>query len=620
MLFIMQGKSLAQGHYPMSAEFVEAIKNGTRTSSGLPGTNYFQNHSDYTIKVKFDPNSGILKGEETVIYHNNSPNPITKLVVRLYQNVFQKASMRDEKVNITNIHDGVKIHAFEFMINDEYKDISHLSKTNGTILKVKLPNDIEPGSQGYFRIAWEVKMPMTKEKRIGKFGNNNYFIGLWYPQISVYDDIEGWDYTPYTISNEFYNDFNNYRCEIEVPADYMIWATGKWLNYKDLLKEETRIKYEQSRTSDSTVRICVLDENNHIFNARKKHTFIYQADKVPDFAFGVSNEYAWDAGSVLSESPTKNRIHIQMAYDENDQEFSEMLQIGRKLIKHMEEVSYQIDFPYDQISLFNGHGGMEYPMIVNNGTTNSEKKQSFLVMHEFAHMYFPFATGLNEHKYSWIDEGLTSYLPLITADTFGLEYFNLEDILKRYAKNAGNEWDVPLCIPSQYLSDKVYNYYSYSKSSIAFYILEEYMGSESFREGLKKFYHTWFGKHPTPNDMFAIFDSMVEKDLGWIVEKLFCSHYWADISLEKSMTKDQKNQISIKNTGGLPVPVNLQFIYHDGPTRTIIYSPEIWKNTDIFTYEFEMDENLESIKANMDYIPDVDKSNNILILGTEPGH
>ncbi len=213
-------------------EILQAVKEGTRTLTGVPGEYYFGNHASYDMNVMFDPGSGILTGEADITYFNESPDTLNKIVMRLYQNMYRKGGIRDEEVNPEVIHNGVIIKALTVNNEDFYPKLGSRTRTEGTIFSIFLNHALASGKSCQIHISWEFPMPGQPVKRFGKYDEGTYFISLWYPQIAVYDDIDGWDEAQYTGTQEFYNDFNDYYVSITVPRGFMVWATGSWINAK----------------------------------------------------------------------------------------------------------------------------------------------------------------------------------------------------------------------------------------------------------------------------------------------------------------------------------------------------------------------------------------------------
>ena len=265
----------AQQYIPY--EILHAVEEGTRTLSGVPGIGYFQNHASYDINVKFDPRSGLLTGEADINYFNESPDSLHRLVLRLYQNLYKKGGIRDEEVPQEVIHEGVNIKTLRINNEDFTPKLSNRTRTDGTIFTIYLKEALLSGESCRISISWEFTMPDQPVKRFGKYGEGSYFVSLWYPQIAVYDDINGWDRTQYTGTQEFYNDFNDYYVSVTVPRGFMVWATGDWINAQYILSESALERFEEASVSEETVHIISADDlkNKNWYSGKGSKTFRY---------------------------------------------------------------------------------------------------------------------------------------------------------------------------------------------------------------------------------------------------------------------------------------------------------------------------------------------------------
>ncbi|MGD2033596.1 MAG: M1 family metallopeptidase [Bacteroidales bacterium] len=604
-----------QSFIPFNIE--QAIKNRSRTDSGLPGENYFQNHADYKMEVSFDPREGKLSGKADIVYYNNSPDTLKRIVIRLYQNIRKKGGIRDESYHFGDVHDGVSITTLLLNGSDLLSGPAFRMKETGTNL-ILVPDDhILPGGSADIKIHWNFVMPASHVHRYGKYGEGNYFVAYWYPQVSVYDDIDGWDLMNYTGTHEFYNDFNNYDVTIRVPGNHMVWATGLWQNPEKIFDEIVLSKLNKSHQTDEVIKIISSDDwdNKNVFSKSGAHTFHFNMEMIPDFAFAVSGDYLWDATSVLIDSLSGKRVWISSVYQKDCRHFQEVASISRLIIQDLACSSYGSPFPFPGITIFNGKGGTEFPMIINNEDKYTRDGAVFITMHEIAHSYFPFLTGINERKYSWMDEGLTTYLPLETEKALGSEYYPLNLILERYLSDSGTENDIPLFVPAYQTREYPYQFYSYFRSTVAFYMLEEYFtGKKAFRSSIREFIQVWQYRHPTPYDLFAMIKRHTGEDIDWLIDAWFFGPGWPDLALGEVTFDSDIMEVEVLNKGSLPVPVHLTIEYHDGSTETIRQGPDVWKNGDKCLIEHVTKDRIK--KLNLDYrnLPDKDSTNNTYLI------
>jgi len=597
-------------------EMIQAIEKNTRTYNGLPGEAYFQNHADYSMQVKFNPHSGKLSGKTDITYFNESPDSLRKVVMRLYQNSNKKGGIRDEETDPEVIHDGVIIRAL--VVNDEdlINNLGYRTRTEGTNFTIYLKEVLVSGSSCTIHIEWEFIMPDRPLKRYGKYDEGTYFVSLWYPQVAVYDDIDGWDETQYTGTHEFYNDFNNYRVAITVTRGYMVWATGLWQNPQEILSQEVLDQLSYTSISEETVHIITPKslESKNWYAGRGPKTYIYNAENIPDFVFALSDHYLWDVSIARMDPDSIHNVSVSAAYPEGATYFNKVAELGKDIVQHLSEVSYGISYPYPAVTVFKGEGGMEYPMMVNNGARFFWNATVYLTMHEIGHAFFPFLTGINEHKYSWIDEGLTTYLPLETQTALESNYYTVEHMISTYNLMAGTSDDVPLFVSAYLTRGNVYKNYSYIRSAVAFYMLENYIGRDTFRMAIRNFVENWQYKHPTPYDLFTIIKNTSQRDIDWFVDLWFYSFGWPDLAIGDVTKTGYTVKMEVKKVGLLPVPVLVELDYLSGDKEYISFPVELWKDKDILNLTFMIEDELESIKLGSQQIPDKNPLNNSFII------
>ncbi len=593
-------------------EFQKAYENGTRSLDGNPGENYWQNRSDYKIKAEFDPVSRELNGEEEITYHNNSPHELYRIVIRLYQNIYEKGNLRDFSVSPKDLTDGVEIT--NLLFNDEKIDLDSSTSAYGTNLILKLNNPLQPNDSAKIEIGWNFILPKNTRIRMGSYDTSHAVIAYWYPQISVYDDIDGWDGWNYSGIQEFYNDFGNYDVEISVPSNYAVWATGLLKNASEILKDEYLQKYNKALTSDEVVRIIEKEdlENGNIFIGDSTSTWKFRAEYVPDFAFAVANNFLWDGASVKLDNGKS--VFTDAAYDPGSKDFYDVVKIAKATVKSLSEEMPGVPFPYPAITVFNGSGGMEFPMIVNDGSFESLASTVHVTSHEIAHTYFPFYMGTNERKYAWMDEGWATMLPYELQMELDTTYDPIMKNNLSYQTYAGKELDFPMIHSSIVLRGDSYRTASYRRPGAAYYFLKDALGEEVFSKALKEYINRWNGKHPAPYDFFFTFNDMTGEDLNWFWKPWFFEFGYPDLAIKDS---DGKNSVIIKKEGNIPVPVKLEIYDEDGLREEIYKSVIVWKDKNEIEIEIPDKESVEKIELGSVKIPDVNRGNNVLIFSQE---
>jgi hypothetical protein len=557
----------------MPKELKKAYEKGTRTFDGKPGKNYFQNRTDYVIKAEFNPETRTITGSETILYKNNSKDSLSLIYIKLYQDLLKKGGARNWDLGPVDIHNGVLVKSLKIN-NTEISLSSNTVTRRATIMQIKLPEKILPSGTTKIEVDWELVIPGTVPVRMGTYNGNSYMVAYWYPKMAVYDDTHGWASIPYTGSCEFYNEFGNFEVEITVPKDYNVWSSGLLQNADEIYTKKYLEKISKAAKSNEVIKVITKEDRleNKITKDADKHTYKFKAQNMPDFAFAVSKSYLWDATSVKVGN---RRVLVHAVYYENSKDFHEVAAISSKIINYYSTKSPGIQYPYPQMVAFNGSGGMEFPGMVNDGDASDRDRTLYLTAHEIGHTYFPFYTGLNEQRYAWMDEGLISFIPqrVVGALTHDKNFDVSKSNFRGYNQSAGTESEIPLIVSSTN-TGLAYRYHAYTRSSTAFYVLQELIGQEKFDQSLQEFAKRWESKHPTPFDFFFTFNEVAGEDLGWFWKPWFFEMGYADLSFGEIT----KQNIEIVNKGGFPVHVRLKVVMQGGEEKIIKRPASIWKH------------------------------------------
>ena len=331
--------------------YQNAVKGGTRCRDGNPGSNYWQNHADYDISIRLDTATKRIYGKESVAYYNQSPDTLTNIVIRLYQNKYKMEAIRDMGVHPGNIHEGMELDTMIIngggilLNNDEVI-------SNGTNLSIPLERPIPSMSNLSLYCEWSYKIPIEPEfRRTGYYKDSAWFIGYFYPQIAVYDDMEispkmkGWDFMLFHKGmQEFYNDFNNFKVTVEVPEGFYVWATGNLTNAPDVYSKSLLERLDVASNTDKIVHIISKDDLNN--NMLIGNIWEFEAKEVTDFGFGTAPGYLWDGTSVLFNN---HRVFVDVAYHPESMFYPQTIDIATKTVKYTSEVLPGIPFPYNNV-------------------------------------------------------------------------------------------------------------------------------------------------------------------------------------------------------------------------------------------------------------------------------
>ena len=558
-----------------------AYEDKTRSMDGMPGPNYWQNHADYMIDLDFNPETRIVRGQETIRYHNDSPDTLSELYFHLFPNYYKKGMQRDYSIDPDDEGEGIEIEKLIVNGFDYISSSNNLFITQThTLMKVRLVDVLLPGKYLEADVSWQYRLNENSHMRTGVVDSTSFFIAYFYPRIAVYDDIDGWNKFYYTGTAEFYNDFGDFEVKIKVPERYVVWATGILKNSAEVLEETYLERYRLAQNSDKIVHIIdSTDADGEVTLSNSHNTWHYSAQDVSDFAFGLSDHYLWDATSLVVDDDTRERrVLINAAYDRNSDDFYKVAAIAREAIDYMSQRIPSVPFPFPVITVFNGLSGMEYPMMVNDASKSEMNETIKLTSHEVLHSYFPFYVGTNETKYAWMDEGLTTFGDyLIFCEIVSPEsaqFYYTED----YRRHMGNTSDSPLFVCSEYLKEPPYDYNSYVKAALFFSVLKDYLGDERYVAFLQEFINRWQYKHPTPHDLFFTLESVAGEDLDWLIEPWFFEFGYVDLKVDEPQKKWDGYMVAIENIGGYPVPVRLMVRYDDESESMIERKVDVWKH------------------------------------------
>ncbi len=606
-------KSFAQNQLFVPKEIQKTYDKNIRKTNGEVGQNYWRNFSDYNIEVSLIPEKGLITGKSKIIYTNNSPQDLHRIILNLYQDLFKKGIARDRTVDVRDIHKGVAIHSLKI---DEYRyeSSSYKIRRQPTFLSVSLPKAIKSnGGKSTIEINWSFKMPKHTKIRMGKYDATTYFVAYWYPQIAVYDAISGWDKIGYDGLHEFYDEFANFDVKIKVPAKQIVWATGVLQNPKEVLKNKFYKRYKKSLNTNDIIHIIEQEDYKSQITVNKDtNIWHFKANNVNDFAFATSSHYLWDATSTKVDKDSKN-VHINSAYDIESGDFKEVTSISKKSVMYLSNEMPAVPFPYPSLTVFRGAGGMEFPMMVNQRSSYNRASMINVTTHEIAHTYFPFYMGINQEKYSWMDEGWAMYLVADLQKRLEKNNDKAATSVSSYRYYSGTEFEAPIMQPS--FNIKRYDYYiaSYYKPEIAYRILADMLGDKLFKKALKEYINRWNGKHPCPYDFFYTFNDIAKEDLSWYWQAWFFDLGVPDIGVNKVEKTKKGYQIEIQKIGRLPIPLDIDIIYKDKSVEHIHKTARIWKNKTIFIYDLITDKTISKVNIGHKYWPDVNSSNNRFI-------
>ena len=535
--------------------------NEYRTASGAPGAKYWQQRADYDIKATLDEKKLLLTGAETVTYFNNSPDVLTYLWLQLDENEhstvnnggFPEENRMGRAVTpatIDKLIEQKSDNGLGHIISSLTDALGAKLKytINGTMMRIDLPAALKPGQKFTFKLNWSYKITdrMTVAGRGGfeyfpEDGNYLFTMAQWYPRLCVYSDFQGWQNHQFTGRGEFALVFGNYKVAITVPSDHVVMATGQGQNYPAVLSAAQLARWTKAQTATEPVEVVTLDEAKAAEKnkATTNETWVFNAENVRDFAFGSSRKFVWDAMAANVEG---KKVMCMSAYGK--EAYGLYRKFSTKAVAHTIKSysKFSIAYPYPVAQSIEASNGMEYPMICFNygrtsadGTYTESAKNGMLgvIIHEVGHNFFPMIINSDERQWSWMDEGLNSFVEYLTEELYD----------NKFPSRGGPAWTIAdyMRLPKDQLepimtnSENIIQFgpNAYTKPATAMNILREtIMGRELFDYAFKEYARRWAFKHPTPADLFRTMEDASAVDLDWYWRGWFYGIDPVDIAID----------------------------------------------------------------------------------------
>jgi len=532
--------------------------NEQRTASGAPGNRYWQNRADYVIDVELDDANQRINGKETVTYKNLSPDTLSYIWLQIDQNIHAKDSDAQTTRTAPDFK-SVPLNQIELLVAREYEGRVNITSVrdakgnalkntlNKTMLRIDLPTPLAPNQNFVFSVDWNYAVNNNRVYggRSGyeffpQDGNYIYEIAQWFPRMAAYNDVSGWQNKQFLGSGEFTLEFGDYLVRITAPNDHVVAATGVLQNSAQILTKEQIQRLKQASTAAEPLKIITQAEAtaNESNKPTGKKTWVFKADNVRDFAFASSRKFIWDA---QGHNVGGNKVMAMSFYPKEGNPLWE--KYSTQAIIHTLNVysRYSFDYPYPTAQSINGPvGGMEYPMICFNGprpqpdgTYAAGVKYGLIsvVIHEVGHNYFPMIVNSDERQWTWMDEGLNSFLQYLAESEWEKNYPSRRGEPQNIADYMLSENQVPIMTNSESVLQFGNN--AYGKPATALNILREtVMGRDLFDFAFKQYSQRWKFKRPMPADLFRTMEDASGVDLDWFWRGWFYTTDHVDISIE----------------------------------------------------------------------------------------
>jgi hypothetical protein len=609
---------------PYPVAWLDAVDNGTRTSTGEPGPRYWEQWTDYTLRARILPDEKRLEGSADIVYHNRSPDALDALHLDLVQNVHAPGAMRNEPLEVTG---GVEL----VRVASAGRDLRELGAgaqgpgfaVIGTRLIVVPERPVAPGASARLTIEWRFTIPQAGASgRMGWDEDNLLFLAYWYPQMTVYDDITGWHPDPFLGTSEFHHGFGSYDLTIDAPAGWIVRATGRHLNPEAVLAPRVRARLQLAGQSDTLVRIVGPADfaNATMSGTNGRLEWRFRSDTVRDVAFSVTRESIWEGARTSAGDRNgdgqPDYTRIESLWRGTAPRWQHMVRYEQHAIDFLSRY-LGIPYPWPHMTAVEAGGiiggGMEFPMmtLIGDYDERGDSALYFVTAHELAHMWVPMMVSTDERRYAWLDEGTTTYNENAARMEFypGLNHFIPDQ--ESYADFALTGMEGEIIRRSNFHYDpNAYGIASYAKPATVLLALRGILGDEVFHRAYRAYLARWKWKHPTPWDFFRSMESLSGRELDWFWRTWYYETWRLDQAIASVTPTAEGTRIVIADRGEAPMPVRLAITLADGSIVGREIPVDVWLRGERRA-EITVEGTVTRVEIDPErWFPDVDRGNN----------
>ncbi len=625
---------------PMTNSIRRAHAAGTRDSTGRPGPNYWQLRTDYTINARLDTATSTISGRETIVIHNASDSALTSIVMRLDPNLYRPTVSRGASVP-SETTEGMIVT--RLAVNGVAVDLAAAGGRGGqggggaaaprqttvsglqqTTARINLADPIAAKSKATIDLDWNFRVPGGPggqgHRMTMRWADTLYQLTQWYPRVAVYDDLRGWDTEPYLGPSEFYNNFGRFDVRLDVPAGWLVGATGVLQNPEAVLTPTARQRLTRILGSDSTVTIVGADEVGPGRSTAPGTRLVWHfvADSVNDFAWASAAKYTWHA--TRATIPGRGPVPLHMFYlPGSAASFTDAASLSRHALEFYSAL--WMPYPFPQMTMLDGpSAGMEYPMVINSNQGAAD--------HETGHQWWPMVVGTNETWYGWMDEGFDQYMNILSAAHRAQRPARLDGLGQSYGRTSGDEREGPLMWNANY-GGPMYGFQAYSKAPLMLSMLGGVVGDTAVTRAMSDYAKAWRFKHPSPWDYMFFMNNALGQDLGWFWYSWLFTTESVDGSIQRATSAGSRTKVVVRQDGQMPSPVVLGVRFAptgppirlmrnarmtDSVTAVVTYPVDVWF-AGSRTFEAELDFGGRAIeRITLDpfgRFPDRDPSDNV---------
>ena len=610
----------------------------TRSASGQPGHNYWQNSADYVLNATLNDATNEISGSAEITYTNNSYDNLNFLWLQLDQNLFKKDSRGNAVIPMGGSRNGAKGQEFDggytiksieiISANGKKSKINPTYTVVDTRMQIDLPQDLKAkGGVIKFIINYSFVSPNYGSDRMGVEGTKNgkiFTIAQWYPRMCVYDDVTGWNTLPYLGAGEFYLEYGDITANLTVPSNQYVVASGELLNPKEVYTSEQNKKWDQARNSDKTVVVrSAADANAVEKTASGMKTWKFKIENTRDFAWASSSAFILDASRINLPSGKKSlAISAYPVESDGNAAWGRSTEYTKSSIEHYSKRWYEYTYPA-AVNVAGNEGGMEYPGIVFCSLNSKGAGLWGVTDHEFGHNWFPMIVGSNERLYAWMDEGLNTFINSVSEKDFNNGEYYRPRTLQSMSSAFNSEKMEPIMTAPDNLKERNLGFLGYYKPSAGLTMLREnILGEARFDKALREYINRWAFKHPTPEDFFRTIENVSGEELNWFWRGWFLNKWKIDQAVTgvKYVNGDftKGAVIKIENIGQLPMPTELEIKFKDGTDQTEKLPVEVWKRNSEWSFEVPTTKEIASVQLDpKGSLPDANPTDNIFKMGDQ---
>ena len=577
------------GAVKLPPAFAQAVAEGTRSLSGAPGPGYWQQEAAYTLEARLFPEEKRLEGTARIVYTNRAPEALSLLFLELAQNLHAEGVVRHEAAEVTGGVELRRVAVAGRTLGEGGLMEGPGYVVDGTRLAIAPPAQVLPGASVEIQIDWAFAIPQAGAgERMGYSNDDLFFLAYWYPALLVHDDVEGWFTDSFTGTGEFYHGFADYDLTIEAPEGWIVMATGALENPDEVLAPAVAARMRQAHASDEPLLVVEATDAAEATATSDdgRLRWRFSAERVRDVAFSATRASNWEAARTpVGDRDGDGRTDftaINTFWRPAAPLWAEATRYQQHAIT-FESAYTGLPYPWPHMTAVEGAGiiggGMEYPMMTLMGDYNQRGDSALynVTAHELAHMWIPMIVAPNERRFSWIDEGSTSFLENQARKDFypGPNHDipdrnNYLQVARAGLEGAIMRWS------DSHETGTAFGIASYSKPATMLVALRALLGEETFHRAYRAFVDRWAYRHPYPYDFFNTFEDVSGRDLDWFWQAWYFETWTLDQAVASVKEAGGEAVITIEDLGEAPMPVRLAITFADGTMERVEIPVETW--------------------------------------------